>query len=234
MAWTVEFAPAFDSEFDALSFSVQDELLAQAKLLETLGPALGRPRVDTLKGSCHANMKELRFQADNGVWRVAFAFDPQRKAIVLVAGDKSGISARRFYAGADQEGRREVRRTFGPAETRKEVTMTTLTERIGKLPKSRRKKVLERAKELIIEEMSLQDLRKARKKTQVHVARELGIKQENVSRIEKRSDLLISTLSGYVEAMGGKLSLVAEFPDRPPITLTGIAALDKEARPAKP
>ena len=98
MAWTVEFAPAFDSEFDALSFSVQDELLAQAKLLETLGPALGRPRVDTLKGSCHANMKELRFQADNGVWRVAFAFDPQRKAIVLVAGDKSGIRARRFYA----------------------------------------------------------------------------------------------------------------------------------------
>jgi len=111
--------------------------------------------------------------------------------------------------------------------------MTTLTERIEKLPKARRKKVLERARALIAEEMSLQDLRRARKKTQVHVAKELGIKQENVSRIEKRSDLLISTLSGYVEAMGGKLSLVAEFPDRPPITLTGIAALDKEARPAK-
>ena len=112
--------------------------------------------------------------------------------------------------------------------------MTTLTEKIDKLPKVRREKVLERAKALIAEEMSLQDLRKARRKTQVRVAKELGIKQENVSRIEKRSDLLISTLSGYVEAMGGKLSLVAEFPDRPPITLTGIAALDKETRPAKP
>jgi hypothetical protein len=112
--------------------------------------------------------------------------------------------------------------------------MTTLTERIDKLPKARRKKVLERAKALIAEEMSLQDLRKARKKTQVYVAKELGIKQENVSRLEKRSDLLISTLSGYVEAMGGKLSLVAEFPDRPPITLSGIAALDRETRPAKP
>ena len=111
--------------------------------------------------------------------------------------------------------------------------MTTLAERIEKLPKARRKKVEERAKALIAEEMSLQDLRKARKKTQVRVAKELGIKQENVSRIEKRSDLLISTLSGYVEAMGGKLSLVAEFPDRPPITLTGIAALDREYRPAK-
>ena len=112
--------------------------------------------------------------------------------------------------------------------------MSTLKERIQELPEARRKKVEERAKALIAEEMSLQALRKARKKTQIRVAKELGIKQENVSRIEKRSDLLISTLSGYVEAMGGKLSLVAEFPDRPPITLTGIAALDGHERPAKP
>ncbi len=106
--------------------------------------------------------------------------------------------------------------------------MTTLTERIDRLPASRREKVEQRARELIAEEMSLRDLRKARERTQAHVAKELGINQENVSRIEKRSDLLISTLSGYIEAMGGKLSLVAEFPDRPPVTLTGIAALDKE------
>lgn len=106
--------------------------------------------------------------------------------------------------------------------------MTTLTERVDRLPASRRKKVEQRARELITEEMSLRDLRKAREKTQVHVAKKLGIKQENVSRIEKRSDLLISTLSDYIEAMGGKLSLVAEFPDRPPVTLTGIAVLGKE------
>ena len=111
--------------------------------------------------------------------------------------------------------------------------MKTLTERIGKLPEARRKKVEERARALIAEEMSLQDLRKARKWTQVRVAKELGINQENVSRIEKRSDLLLSTLSGYVEAMGGTLRLVAEFPDRPPIALTGIAALDKEDLPTK-
>ena len=111
--------------------------------------------------------------------------------------------------------------------------MTSLAERMNKLPEARRKKVEERAKALIAEEMSLQDLRKARKQTQVRVAQQLGINQENVSRIEKRSDLLISTLSGYVEAMGGKLSLVVEFPDRPPIALTGIAALDKEAPPTK-
>ena len=112
--------------------------------------------------------------------------------------------------------------------------MTSLAERMNKLPEARRKKVEERAKALIAEEMSLQDLRKARKQTQVRVAQQLGINQENVSRIEKRSDLLLSTLSGYVEAMGGKLSLVVEFPDRPPIALTGIATLDKETPPAKP
>lgn len=58
---------------------------------------LGRPLVDTLKGSRHANMKELRFNASGGVWRIAFAFDPSRKALLLVAGNKSGTSERRFY-----------------------------------------------------------------------------------------------------------------------------------------
>ncbi|MBF7142873.1 MULTISPECIES: type II toxin-antitoxin system RelE/ParE family toxin [Pseudomonas] len=76
---------------------VQDELLAQLKVLERFGPDLGRPHVDTLKGSKHANMKELRFKADNGVWRIAFAFDPDRKAVVLIGGDKSGSSEKRFY-----------------------------------------------------------------------------------------------------------------------------------------
>ena len=111
--------------------------------------------------------------------------------------------------------------------------MAALKERMDKLPKARRKKVAARAAELIAEEMSLRDLRKARQRTQVRVAKELGIKQENVSRIEKRTDLLISTLSGYVEAMGGRLRLVAEFPDRPPITLTGIATLDRDGRRSK-
>ena len=106
--------------------------------------------------------------------------------------------------------------------------MTTLTERMDKLPEARRRKVEERAQALIAEEMSLRDLREARQRTQARVAEELGINQENVSRLEKRTDLLISTLSGYVEAMGGKLRLVAEFPDRPPIALSGIGALDKE------
>ncbi len=93
----MSFHDEFDSEFDALSEAVQDEMLAHARLLEQFGPLLGRPRVDTLKGSRHANMKELRFEAADGVWRVAFAFDPKRKAILLVAGDKSAGGEKRFY-----------------------------------------------------------------------------------------------------------------------------------------
>ena len=110
--------------------------------------------------------------------------------------------------------------------------MTTLTEKMNGLPECRRREIEERAEVLIAEEMSLRDLRKALRRTQSHVASDLGINQENVSRIERRTDLLISTLSGYVEAMGGKLHLVAKFPDRPPITLTGIGALaDKDSAP---
>jgi hypothetical protein len=97
MPWTVLYHDDFEPEFDALPEEVQDEILAQTALLERFGPTLGRPRVDTVKGSRHANMKELRCDAGNGVWRVAFAFDPQRNAILLVAGDKSGGSGKRFY-----------------------------------------------------------------------------------------------------------------------------------------
>jgi len=89
--------PEFTVEFGMLEMEVQDELLAQLQLLACCGPALGRPRVDTLKGSRHSNMKELRFSVGNGVWRIAFAFDPSRCAVLLVAGDKAGISERRFY-----------------------------------------------------------------------------------------------------------------------------------------
>ena len=97
MPWTVAFADEFEPEFDALPEAVQDAILARMVLLEHEGPSLGRPHADTLIGSRHANMKELRCNADDGVWRVAFAFDPARQAILLVGGDKSGVSEKRFY-----------------------------------------------------------------------------------------------------------------------------------------
>lgn len=99
MAWSVEIGDEFEPEFDALPDAVQDEILALSRVLQQFGPQLGRPRVDTLSGSRHSNMKELRFSAADGEWRVAFAFDPRRKAILLVAGDKSGGGEKRFYRG---------------------------------------------------------------------------------------------------------------------------------------
>lgn len=97
MTWVVEFHPDFEPEFDALPEEVQNKLLARAGLLQAFGSELGRPHVDTLNSSRHSNMKELRFKAADGVWRVAFAFDPKRYAILLIAGDKSGGSESRFY-----------------------------------------------------------------------------------------------------------------------------------------
>jgi hypothetical protein len=98
MTWTVLFHTAFDAEFMALPRQVQTALLAKTRLLEAFGAQLGRPHVDTLKQSKHANMKEMRFVAADGVWRVAFAFDTARQAVILVAGDKSGGSEKRFYS----------------------------------------------------------------------------------------------------------------------------------------
>ena len=97
MNWEVEIGDEFEPEFEALHEAVQTEILALSRVLQQFGPKLGRPRVDTLKGSRHANMKELRFSAADGEWRVAFAFDTKRKGILLVAGDKSGVSKKRFY-----------------------------------------------------------------------------------------------------------------------------------------
>lgn len=95
--WTIKFCDPFLAEFQGLPVEVQDELLASLIPLKVLGANLGRPNVDTLNGSKYRNMKELRFNAADGVWRVAFAFDPAREAILLVAGDKAGTGQKRFY-----------------------------------------------------------------------------------------------------------------------------------------
>ena len=106
--------------------------------------------------------------------------------------------------------------------------MSTLKERMKELKPARRKRVEARAATLIAEEMSLRDLRQALKLTQERIAEALDIGQDGVSRIEQRSDLLISTLRSYIEAMGGHLELIAEFPNRPPVVLSGLASAELE------
>jgi DNA-binding XRE family transcriptional regulator len=103
-----------------------------------------------------------------------------------------------------------------------------VNDKIGKLGTVQRKKVEARAAELIAQEMTLRELRTARQLTQVRMAKALGITQDSVSRLERRSDLLLSTLRRTVQAMGGNLSLVAEFPDCAPVVLSGIADDDPQ------
>lgn len=88
-----------------------------------------------------------------------------------------------------------------------------------KMSQERRAKISKRAKELIEQEVTLRDLRRARELTQEHLAEILGIEQDGVSRMERRADMLVSTMDSYIQAMGGRLRLVVEFPDREPLTI---------------
>ena len=95
--WNVSTTDVFDEWFSELSVDAQAETIAKVNLLKLLGPRLGRPHADTLKGSKHANMKELRGTASGQVLRIAFGFDPARSAILLIGGDKRGTNQQRFY-----------------------------------------------------------------------------------------------------------------------------------------
>lgn len=108
-----------------------------------------------------------------------------------------------------------------------------IEKKIAKLSPERRKKIEARAAELVAEELSLRELRKAHRLTQERIAETLGVGQEQISRLEKRSDLLISTLRSYVEAMGGRLTIMAEFPEHKPIILSGLASLDPDETPPR-
>jgi transcriptional regulator with XRE-family HTH domain len=103
--------------------------------------------------------------------------------------------------------------------------MRTLDEVLASLPSERRDKIEAAAKILIEEELTLRDLRKAHSLTQAQISQALNMSQDGVSRLERRSDLLLSTLRSYVEAMGGKLKISAEFPDRAPVSISEIGSL---------
>jgi len=96
--WAVVFDDEFHAEFGTFGEDVQDRILARAGLLRQFGPNLPRPYADTLAGSKFPNMKELRAPVGKEVWRVAYAFDPDRRAILLCGGNKGGKNQKAFYA----------------------------------------------------------------------------------------------------------------------------------------
>lgn len=102
----------------------------------------------------------------------------------------------------------------------------TIKDKLKKMPNERANKVKARTKELIAQELTLRELRKALHLTQAEVSTKLHMNQESISRLERRSDLLLSTLAAYVKAMGGKLTLTATFPNRPVVIINGLLDLD--------
>lgn len=106
----------------------------------------------------------------------------------------------------------------------------TLSEVIASLPEAERAMIEARARQLIAEEMSLQDLRKAIGKTQTAIARRIKVGQDAVSKLETRSDMYISTLRSVLKAMGGELELIARFPDRPPVRLEDLGTASRRRK----
>jgi hypothetical protein len=111
--------------------------------------------------------------------------------------------------------------------------MKTMKEVVRGFSPERQNKIAERTAQLIAGEMTLRDLRQAHARTQVSIANTLHISQDGVSRLEQRSDVLISTLRGYVRALGGKLSLVAEFPESDPVVISGFREIAGHPKPSR-
>lgn len=222
---------ASKAEFLAFERGVQTELLAVAKLLAEFGPRLGRPYVDTLKGSKHANMKEMRFSAADGEWHAAFAFDPERNGIVMIAGDKSGSGHKRFdkqlIAKADS-------RFSDHPENLKSLKKgdpmgRSIDQDIASLPHDQQDQIEARFHELQQEVEGLRELRQIAGKAQEDVATALNIRQPSVSKIENQADMYLSTLRSYVEAIGGKLELTVKLPARPRVRIEHLGDLTQPA-----
>lgn len=138
---------------------------------------------------------------------------------MMKKGPKSKVSHRKRTSAKSQ-----TKKILSPAD----LGYKSLEDKLKELPPEEQAAIQARTEELIAEEMTLRDLRKALKLTQEEIAEKLHIKQESVSKLEQRSDLLLSTLGAYIESMGGTLTLTASFPNRPPVNLTGFEDIDQK------
>jgi hypothetical protein len=187
--------------------------------------------VDTVKGSRFTNMKELRVQVGGDPWRILFAFDPQRSAILLVGGNKRGDKRwyKTFIPIADERFERHL--INGPEWLGGTIMAIPFNDYLDKLSETERQAVAARTAQLVDEEATLRQLREARFRSQEEIARRLGINQASVSKLERRTDMYVSTLRSLIRAMGGELDIVARFPDRPPVRIAQFETLDVESRP---
>jgi DNA-binding transcriptional regulator YiaG len=215
MAWTVEFTHQFEDWWNGLSENEQIDVDVKVRLLEELGPALARPHADTVQGSRHPNMKELRVQHAGHPYRVLFAFDPRRCAILLLGGDKT-CNARWYDENTpladklfdDHLRTLEREKTQGREGANMARNFNELRNKMSPQARARSEAAAREA----IQALPLSKIRDAQNITQVELAKRLNIDQSAVSKIEHRTDMYLSTLSDVIRAMGGQLELTARFP----------------------
>ena len=215
--WPVATTIEFDDWFAELGEPDQVEVMAKVQLLRVVGPALGRPHADTLKGSKYENMKELRARTKGAVIRIAFAFDAALGDSSVCRQEVRGESEAVLQAIDCSRGRTlcaplgpipptDARRNMSMAKSFEDLVMRTTTKRA-------REEAARRSRALL-SELFLAEIRKQSGTSQSELARTLGIKQPSLSKLEQQNDMQISTLKRIIAALGGELEIFAQFPDR--------------------
>ena len=217
MSWEVEFTDEFEEWWHTLSEAEQGKVDARVNLLMERGPNLGFPFSSQVKSSRFPEMRELRAQAGGDPLRMLYAFDPRRTAILLVAGDKTGDDGGTRPTFPSRTG--FLKSTCAPLKKRGPNMAKNFQElRASLSPAARAASEAEHRR--LIEEMSLHQLRKARELTQTKIAEDLHMGQGDVSKLERRTDMYISTLASYLQAVGADLEIRAVFPDGRAVKIT--------------
>jgi DNA-binding XRE family transcriptional regulator len=225
-SWEIETSDEFVDWYRSLDEDEVESVNFSVDLLGRTGPVLRRPHVDTIKGSTIPNLKELRVQHEGKPLRILFAFDPRRVGYLILGGDKTGNDD--WYAIV-RSARRE---DFPEASDRdREVIMVNKWKDVRRAQTPERETRVKARVEREIGRLPLTELRKARLMTQARLAELLQVNQGAISKMEKRSDMYLSTLRSYVEAMGGNLDIRAVFPDGE-IVLDHLSDVREEPRQA--
>jgi DNA-binding XRE family transcriptional regulator len=217
MAWDYSTIGDFDAWIASLDQTERNETAALLDALTRLGPSLGRPHADVLDGSRYPNMKELRGKTPAAVLRIAFAFDPERVALVLCGGNEGGVSQKSFYKrligkadklyGLHLEGLANERKKTQRTKKGREFMAKSHADFLNKfIPKDQRAAVKRRSDAIVIGQV-LRMMREKQKLSQAEIAQRMGLKQPAIARLERQSDVKLSTLQEWAAATGGELVL---------------------------
>lgn len=210
-AWEIEYTDEFGEWWDRLDPDEQESVTGYIDMVEEEGPELKRPYADAIHGSRFINMRELRVQHKGRPHRVLYAFGPRRTGVLLIGGDKTGNA--RWYEELVPRADAIYAQHLREIGMKQEAIMARkFSELRDKMDPERRERAAAWAKAELAK-LPLQQLRSAREMTQTRLAELLEMDQGNVSKLEQRTDMYLSTLRSYVEALGGELEIRAVFPE---------------------